>query len=273
MSIFEKHSLTQHRSVRHGIWHDLLFPGNQHSLSRVSHQTHRHVFANACAEPFVVTCEGMAILSDATRMLGEPHVIQREDGKITALDRHPWYSGMIQRTEKQHVSHGQQHVTQVEGHDDPVMEHLAGSIPWMQIPKMQQSLQMLEGCAEKQYFCGGVSPEDAASHLSTELNSVGSEDVVSHLSTELTSVGSFGYWHAFAGHGLPFLTDVASHEQAMLDFPDPSIGSIGHPSKCQDACKYVCRPRECKDGKGCSRCHLCRWLRQRTRKKTLVFRL
>lgn len=41
--------------------------------------------------------------------------------------------------------------------------------------------------------------------------------------------------------------------------PEPvlSIGSVGHPFTCQDACKYVWKKRGCKDGADCSRCHAC----------------
>mmetsp|Transcript_3627 Transcript_3627/g.9157 ORF Transcript_3627/g.9157 Transcript_3627/m.9157 type:complete len:185 (+) Transcript_3627:101-655(+) len=39
----------------------------------------------------------------------------------------------------------------------------------------------------------------------------------------------------------------------------PSIGSIGHPHTCKDACKYVRKRRGCKDGANCERCHLCSW--------------
>lgn len=36
-----------------------------------------------------------------------------------------------------------------------------------------------------------------------------------------------------------------------------SKGSVGHPHSCAAACKYVQKPRGCKDGKDCARCHLC----------------
>eukprot|EP00440_Ansanella_granifera_P018726 gb/GFBE01020344.1/.p1 GENE.gb/GFBE01020344.1/~~gb/GFBE01020344.1/.p1 ORF type:complete len:218 (+),score=20.77 gb/GFBE01020344.1/:1-654(+) len=39
----------------------------------------------------------------------------------------------------------------------------------------------------------------------------------------------------------------------------PSLGSLGHPHSCGDACKYVLKGRGCKDGEQCERCHLCRW--------------
>uniref|UniRef100_A0A7S4RL07 C3H1-type domain-containing protein n=1 Tax=Alexandrium monilatum TaxID=311494 RepID=A0A7S4RL07_9DINO len=40
-----------------------------------------------------------------------------------------------------------------------------------------------------------------------------------------------------------------------------SRGSLGHPHSCGLACKYVWRPRGCKDGERCKRCHVCRWRR------------
>jgi len=49
--------------------------------------------------------------------------------------------------------------------------------------------------------------------------------------------------------------------------PEPvySVGSIGHPAACASACKFFGKPRGCKDGKMCIRCHLCRWSRYHKR--------
>jgi len=38
-----------------------------------------------------------------------------------------------------------------------------------------------------------------------------------------------------------------------------SLGTVGHPSSCGPACKYVVKRRGCKDGRQCSHCHLCTW--------------
>mmetsp|Transcript_61714 Transcript_61714/g.198874 ORF Transcript_61714/g.198874 Transcript_61714/m.198874 type:complete len:284 (-) Transcript_61714:71-922(-) len=40
-----------------------------------------------------------------------------------------------------------------------------------------------------------------------------------------------------------------------------SKGSIGHPTHCAGACKYVWKKKGCKDGALCDRCHLCEWKR------------
>lgn len=40
-----------------------------------------------------------------------------------------------------------------------------------------------------------------------------------------------------------------------------SVGSIGHPHTCRKGCKYHNKPRGCKDGKLCVRCHACPWMR------------
>jgi len=40
-----------------------------------------------------------------------------------------------------------------------------------------------------------------------------------------------------------------------------SAGSVGHPFSCADACKYARRPKGCKDGAACVRCHFCEWNR------------
>jgi hypothetical protein len=47
----------------------------------------------------------------------------------------------------------------------------------------------------------------------------------------------------------------------------PSRGSIGHPFSCAAACKYIKKPRGCKDGSDCERCHLCAF-RNSKHKKT-----
>jgi len=42
----------------------------------------------------------------------------------------------------------------------------------------------------------------------------------------------------------------------------PCVGSVGHPYTCAGlGCKYSHKARGCKDGKLCTRCHLCRWNR------------
>jgi len=41
----------------------------------------------------------------------------------------------------------------------------------------------------------------------------------------------------------------------------PSVGSIGHPHSCGQACKYHGKEKGCKDGRWCVRCHLCSWRR------------
>jgi len=41
----------------------------------------------------------------------------------------------------------------------------------------------------------------------------------------------------------------------------PSVGSMNHPHNCADPCKFAGKPKGCKDGTLCTRCHLCRWRR------------
>jgi len=62
----------------------------------------------------------------------------------------------------------------------------------------------------------------------------------------------------------PCEVEQNEHEEELAEEDLPSIGSRGHPHKCADACKYACKPRGCKDGLLCDRCHLCDW---RNRKK------
>lgn len=44
-----------------------------------------------------------------------------------------------------------------------------------------------------------------------------------------------------------------------------SLGSVGHPNGCKEACKYAAKTRGCKDGAQCVRCHLCKWNRYTTK--------
>lgn len=55
----------------------------------------------------------------------------------------------------------------------------------------------------------------------------------------------------------------AKREPEVLPPPRSTVsrGSVGHPERCNRACKYAWRSRGCKDGENCVRCHLCRWRR------------
>jgi hypothetical protein len=67
-----------------------------------------------------------------------------------------------------------------------------------------------------------------------------------------------------AVEGLPIrvAVDVSLHDDVETDEP-PSVGSIGHPFSCNIPCKFQSKKNKagCKDGKLCSRCHLCHWRR------------
>lgn len=41
-----------------------------------------------------------------------------------------------------------------------------------------------------------------------------------------------------------------------------SVGSLGHPHTCNEACKYLKRKSGCLMGTSCNRCHLCHWTRK-----------
>mmetsp|Transcript_92525 Transcript_92525/g.258661 ORF Transcript_92525/g.258661 Transcript_92525/m.258661 type:complete len:182 (-) Transcript_92525:142-687(-) len=59
--------------------------------------------------------------------------------------------------------------------------------------------------------------------------------------------------------------DGASEEEEHVDRATDGIGfaaswgSFGHPKLCAGPCKYFGKPRGCKDGAACARCHVCRW--------------
>mmetsp|Transcript_38013 Transcript_38013/g.98391 ORF Transcript_38013/g.98391 Transcript_38013/m.98391 type:complete len:154 (+) Transcript_38013:52-513(+) len=52
---------------------------------------------------------------------------------------------------------------------------------------------------------------------------------------------------------VPLCTVIAPRPEVI------SVGSIGHPHSCASGCKYNSKPRGCKDGMSCTRCHLCCW--------------
>jgi len=58
------------------------------------------------------------------------------------------------------------------------------------------------------------------------------------------------------GHDLKTEQTAASDELAEF-----SAGSVGHPHACAGACRYVKRKGGCRDGAGCTKCHLCFWRR------------
>lgn len=49
--------------------------------------------------------------------------------------------------------------------------------------------------------------------------------------------------------------------KGQLSGAQVSIGSVGHPHSCGEACKFALKPKGCKDGANCVRCHLCQWSR------------
>lgn len=62
----------------------------------------------------------------------------------------------------------------------------------------------------------------------------------------------------------PAAATPASAEAEPLE----SIGSAGHPYTCAEACKYAKKPRGCKDGAACARCHQCGWHRYWSKRST-----
>jgi hypothetical protein len=87
-------------------------------------------------------------------------------------------------------------------------------------------------------------------------------------------------WSSGASDGV----EVQSHESDFLEtcqpcMPEivmeitaanaPSPGSIGHPHHCEAACKYVKKPKGCKDGHNCSRCHLCDFRNSKVKKEAI----
>jgi|Transcript_65865 hypothetical protein len=68
----------------------------------------------------------------------------------------------------------------------------------------------------------------------------------------------------------PDYADETTGTSAMIfDGIFASVGTIGHPTNCAEACKYFRKARSCRQGQLCTRCHLCkrrhlgRWRRPR----------
>jgi hypothetical protein len=53
-----------------------------------------------------------------------------------------------------------------------------------------------------------------------------------------------------------FLQQIVNNGSPLV-----SVGSVGHPHCCGEPCKYASKPRGCKDGAQCKRCHICKWTR------------
>eukprot|EP00930_Biecheleria_cincta_P044565 TRINITY_DN30664_c0_g1_i1.p1 TRINITY_DN30664_c0_g1~~TRINITY_DN30664_c0_g1_i1.p1 ORF type:complete len:281 (+),score=52.01 TRINITY_DN30664_c0_g1_i1:74-916(+) len=61
---------------------------------------------------------------------------------------------------------------------------------------------------------------------------------------------------------------IGNHTPAAEDTQSPpSLGSIGHPHTCGDACKYFRLSKGCKDGASCDHCHVCIWHRYGRKKQ------
>jgi len=65
------------------------------------------------------------------------------------------------------------------------------------------------------------------------------------------------------GHTMPACPWSDGH---CRKHPKPlvSMGSVGHPSSCNEACKFAKKKRGCKDGASCDHCHLCDWKRHKS---------
>ncbi|CAE8584863.1 unnamed protein product [Polarella glacialis] len=59
-----------------------------------------------------------------------------------------------------------------------------------------------------------------------------------------------------AGTQKPISTSTLKGTAAVLPF---SAGTLGHPSHCGEACKYVRRQGGCRRGNDCPQCHHCKW--------------
>jgi hypothetical protein len=57
---------------------------------------------------------------------------------------------------------------------------------------------------------------------------------------------------------MPLTDFIESETTIQFNGVFASVGSIGHPTNCADACKYYRKAGGCKQGQLCTRCHLCK---------------
>lgn len=55
--------------------------------------------------------------------------------------------------------------------------------------------------------------------------------------------------------------NMVALDDSLMEYPCPSVGSMGHPYTCAGPCKFMRKAKGCKDGSLCTHCHLCRWQR------------
>jgi len=65
------------------------------------------------------------------------------------------------------------------------------------------------------------------------------------------------------------VSDTSSASDVRSVSTVPSVGSIGHPKTCGEACKYVRRKGGCRDGDNCTKCHVCHWSRTDIQEKQI----
>lgn len=69
-----------------------------------------------------------------------------------------------------------------------------------------------------------------------------------------------------AGVSWPVVPPTFCPWAAAANFPESvSRGSDGHPYRCGGGCKYFWKPKGCKDGEECTRCHICTYSRWQER--------
>lgn len=61
--------------------------------------------------------------------------------------------------------------------------------------------------------------------------------------------------------------NIEAHDMRSELMPAMSVGSRGHPFTCAPACKFALKKRGCKDGAACSHCHLCKYIRIKSKAK------
>lgn len=128
---------------------------------------------------------------------------------------------------------------------------------------LQDKLQTLEAQAAKPNDFKFVDP----------LYVIPQAESAAKVKSQLVQLSSFAGPLPFAGFDKVVQEEAFAPPPAPHPVPRPitaatnpsghiiSLGSVGHPFNCAEACKYVKRKGGCRDGANCTKCHECFWSR------------
>eukprot|EP00435_Cladocopium_sp_Y103_P024938 s2059_g6.t1 len=117
---------------------------------------------------------------------------------------------------------------------------------WMSSRKQLQEVSSLYTWSLVGSKCGGVPRREPSGREPSCREPTGPSGSSRHAVQEV-----------FGRRKVPGGRDTSGQSPASAD----EVGSFGHPLTCAEACKYARKPKGCKDGRYCTRCHICHWHR------------